>query len=135
MAQYNDCRFEGTLWNPSLATTPSGESVFKGKLSVYKAKNGDKYEYQTIHIRSYGEKADKMNHELRERAKVKVRGLLRLEIYNEQPYLTLKVDEWEDITNRPVGNNSPYRQNYKPEPKQKTFEEIQKPVIDDGLPF
>lgn len=123
MASYNEIRIEGTLWNPSLATTTQGQSVFKGKLSVYKRKDqNDKTEYQTFHMRAYGEKADEIYRAAKEKNKYMAKGLLKLEIYQEKPYLIVNIDEWEDITGRVV-NDSPYAQNY------------QHQAPSDGLPF
>lgn len=137
MAKFNDCRFEGTLWNPELKTTTTGKSLFKAKLSVFKEKVDGKNVYQPIYLRAFGNIADQMNFELRQEMYIFARGLLKLETNNERTYLTLYVNEFGEAeredTQSKVENNSPYARSYKPQQNQ--FETEITSVLDDGLPF
>lgn len=131
MASYNNCYFEGTIWEPTIKTSTTGSTTWSCNLSVYKKKGQDgKNEYTKVWLRAYGPLAVEISRTWKEKDKVAVTASYRNEAYNGKYYNFFTV---ETIGPQPQRNNSPYALNYQAQTVQPQTALVQEQ--EDELPF
>ena len=133
MATYNNCYFEGTIWEPTIKTNTAGSSTWSCNLSVYKKKGTDgKNEYTKVWLRAYGPQAEENYRTWKQGDKVAVTASYRNEAYNGKYYNFFAV---ETIGPQPAKTNSPYAQSYaRPVPQNDTRRPPQQDLFAREIP-